>query len=71
MLEVEPRSLDQPASQREHGGLRAVAGGEFLEDVSNVPLHRAEADEELACDVGVAVTARDQPEDLGLTRREW
>lgn len=51
-------------------GLQAVAGAEFVENTAHVRLDGLRRDDELLGDRPVGFTLGDQPQDLGLTRRQ-
>src|ERR1700722_11383689 len=62
---------EAPLASREGAGKLASSGDvELGEDLAQVVLHRARADEQLHRDLRVGLPVRDQPGDLLLLRRE-
>src|SRR3982751_900203 len=60
----------EAAITREYDGLRTRAHTQLVENAGEVIAHGLLADEQLRCDVEIAVAASNQVEDLALTRRE-
>ena len=63
-----PDRLDEPASNRVDSRLEPVLRAELPEDVGDMALRGAGADEELGRDLGVVPAACDQAEHLELAR---
>src|SRR4051794_33990399 len=60
----------QAVTPGEGGGVHPATGVDLAVDAGDVMLDGAPADDELLCDLQIALPGRDQPQHLDLTRRE-